>query len=117
MTGDGGFFLNMGELWTAVQDNLDMVVIVMNDRGYGVIKRIQDSLQEGRRFYADLLGPDLGELSRVAGIPFFKVTQGDAFGDTVAKALAVTGPSMVEVDMHAVGEMPPYFPFNKRVAA
>jgi acetolactate synthase-1/2/3 large subunit len=117
MTGDGGFFLNMGELWTAVQDNLDMVVIVMNDRGYGVIKRIQDSLQEGRRFYADLLGPDLGELSRVAGIPFFKVTRGDAFGETVAKALAVTGPSMVEVDMHAVGEMPPYFPFNKRVAA
>ncbi len=117
MTGDGGFFLNMGELWTAVQDNLDMVVIVMNDRGYGVIKRIQDSLQEGRRFYADLLGPDLGKLAEVAGIPFFKVTRGDAFGETVAKALAVTGPSMVEVDMHAVGEMPAYFPFNKRVAA
>ena len=117
MTGDGGFFLNMGELWTAVQDNLDMVVIVMNDRGYGVIKRIQDSLQEGRRFYADLLGPDLGRLADVAGIPFFKVSHGDAFGETVAKALAVTGPSMVEVDMHAVGEMPPYFPFNKRVAA
>jgi acetolactate synthase-1/2/3 large subunit len=117
MTGDGGFFLNMGELWTAVQDKLDMVVIVMNDRGYGVIKRIQDSLQDGRRFYADLLGPDLGRLADVAGIPFFKVTRGDAFGATVAKALAVTGPSMVEVDMHEVGELPPYFPFNRRVAA
>jgi acetolactate synthase-1/2/3 large subunit len=94
-----------------------MVVIVMNDRGYGVIKRIQDSLQDGRRFYADLLGPDLGRLADVAGIPFFKVTRGDAFGATVAKALAVTGPSMVEVDMHEVGELPPYFPFNRRVAA
>jgi acetolactate synthase-1/2/3 large subunit len=117
MTGDGGFFLNMGELWTAVQDKLDMVVIVMNDRGYGVIKRIQDSLQDGRRFYADLLGPDLGRLADVAGIPFFKVTRGNAFGETVAKALAITGPSMVEVDMHEVGELPAYFPFNKRVAA
>ncbi|MBS0560211.1 MAG: thiamine pyrophosphate-binding protein, partial [Proteobacteria bacterium] len=116
MTGDGGFFLNMGELWTAVQDKLDMVVIVMNDRGYGVIKRIQDSLQEGRRFYADLLGPELNDLARIAGIPFFKVTEGDRFGETVAKALAVSGPSMVEVDMHAVGEMPAYFPFNKRAA-
>jgi acetolactate synthase-1/2/3 large subunit len=116
MTGDGGFFLNMGELWTAVQDRLDMVVIVMNDRGYGVIKRIQDSFQQGRRFYADLLGPDLGDLARVAGIPFFKVSQGDAFGATVAKALAVQGTSMVEVDMHAVGEFPAYFPFNQRAA-
>jgi acetolactate synthase I/II/III large subunit len=43
MTGDGGFFLNVGELWTAVQEKLNLVVIVMNDRGYGVIKRIQDA--------------------------------------------------------------------------
>ena len=56
MTGDGGFFLNVGELWTAVQENLDMVVIVMNDHGYGVSKRIQDATSQGRRFYADLHG-------------------------------------------------------------
>lgn len=47
MTGDGGFFLNVGELWTAVQENMDLSVIVMNDRGYGVIKRIQDATVAG----------------------------------------------------------------------
>ena len=47
MTGDGGFFLNVGELWTAVQEKLDLSVIVMNDRGYGVIKRIQDATAAG----------------------------------------------------------------------
>ena len=73
MTGDGGFFLNVGELWTAVQEKLDMTVIVMNDRGYGVIKRIQDATAQGRRFFADLQGPDLRQLARLAGIPFWKV--------------------------------------------
>ena len=63
MTGDGGFFLNVGELWTAVQENLDISIIVMNDRGYGVIKRIQDSTAQGRRFFADLQGPDFGQLA------------------------------------------------------
>src|SRR6202035_434207 len=91
MTGDGGFFLNVGELWTAVQENLDLTVIVMNDRGYGVIKRIQDVTAQGRRFFADLQGPDLGQLAQLAGIPFWKVQSADAFGETVGKAIAHKG--------------------------
>jgi acetolactate synthase-1/2/3 large subunit len=115
MTGDGGFFLNVGELWTAVQEKLDLVVLVMNDRGYGVIKRIQDATAQGRRFFADLQGPDLGKLAALADIPFFKCSTGETFGATVAKALAIKGLTMVEVDMNAVGEFPPYYPFNQRL--
>ena len=113
MTGDGGFFLNLGELWTAVQEKLDLAVVVMNDRGYGVIKRIQDATAQGRRFFADLQGPDLAGLAALAGMPFFKVTQADAFGPTIARALEHRGPSLTEVDMTAVGEFPAYYPFNQ----
>lgn len=113
MTGDGGFFLNVGELWTAVQEKLDLAVVVMNDRGYGVIKRIQDATAQGRRFFADLQGPDLAGLAALAGMPFFKVTQADAFGPTIARALEHRGPSLTEVDMTAVGEFPAYYPFNQ----
>jgi acetolactate synthase-1/2/3 large subunit len=116
MTGDGGFFLNVGELWTAVQEDLDMVVIVMNDRGYGVIKRIQDATAQGRRFYADLESPDLEKLAALSGIPYFRCSHADTFGDTVAKALAIKGLTMVEVDMTAVGDFPAYYPFNQKPA-
>ena len=114
MTGDGGFFLNVGELWTAVQEKLDLVVIVMNDRGYGVIKRIQDATAEGRRFFADLQGPELAGLAALAGIPFFRAETAEAFGPTVARALEHRGLSLVEVDMTKVGEFPAYYPFNQR---
>jgi acetolactate synthase I/II/III large subunit len=114
MTGDGGFFLNVGELWTAAQENLDLTVIVMNDRGYGVIKRIQDATAQGRRFYADLESPDLEKLSALSDIPYFRVSQADTFGETVAQALAIKGLTMVEVDMTAVGDFPPYYPFNQK---
>jgi acetolactate synthase-1/2/3 large subunit len=116
MTGDGGFFLNVGELWTAVQERLDLTVIVMNDRGYGVIKRIQDVTQQGRHFFANLQGPDLGQLAALAGIPFWKVQSADAFGETVAEAVAHKGLGLVEVDMNSVGEFPAYYPFNQRPA-
>ena len=114
MTGDGGFFLNVGELWTAVQERLDLVVVVMNDRGYGVIKRIQDATAEGRRFFADLQGPDLAGLAQLAGIPFHRVETAEAFGPTLGRALDHRGLSLVEVDMTKVGEFPAYFPFNIR---
>ena len=106
MTGDGGFFLNMTELWTAVQERPDLTMIVMNDRGYGVIKHIQDALYGGRHYYGDLSGPDLQQLAALAGIPAWKVTQADAFGATVAKALQTGGPNLVEVDMGAIGPFP-----------
>jgi len=114
MTGDGGFFLNVGELWTAVQEKLNLTVIVMNDRGYGVIKRIQDATQQGRRFFADLQGPELSKLAALSEIPYFRCDRAEAFGETVGKAIAINGLTLVEVDMNAVGEFPPYYPFNQQ---
>jgi hypothetical protein len=58
LAGDGGFILNLGELATAVQEQADMVIVLMNDKGYGVIKNIQDAQYGGRRHYVDLHTPD-----------------------------------------------------------
>jgi acetolactate synthase-1/2/3 large subunit len=109
MCGDGGFFLNLTELWTAVQEKVDIVFVVMNDKGYGVIKHIQDTLYGGRHYFGDLLGPDLKKLSEVAGINYVKVDQADGLKEGMSKALAVTGPSIVEVDMKSIGDFPRYF--------
>ncbi len=109
MTGDGGFFLNLGEIWTAVQENIDCCILVMNDQQYGVIKDIQDALYGERHFFADPVGPPLDKLAELAGMPFFKCSDGAKFGETVAEALKVNGPTMVEVDMNAIGEFPRYF--------
>jgi acetolactate synthase-1/2/3 large subunit len=112
MVGDGGFAMNMTELWTAVQERARLCTIVMNDRGYGVIRHIQDAVVDGRRFGDDLRGPDFGQLAAVAGLPHFKVSRAEEFGEVVAKALAVDGPTLVEVDMVAIGEFPPYAPYS-----
>ena len=112
MVGDGGFAMNMTELWTAVQERAQLCTIVMNDRGYGVIRHIQDAVVDGRRFGHDLQGPDLGQLAALAGLPFFRVSRAEDFGATVAQALALDGPTLIEVDMVEIGEFPPYAPYN-----
>lgn len=117
ISGDGGFFLNLTELWTAAQERVDAVFIVMNDRGYGVIRHIQDSLYEGRRYFHDIQGPNFEDLAKVAGVAYGKVGKASEFGDKVAAAIAADGPALVEVDMEAIGPYPPYFqppPFTRK---
>ncbi len=109
MTGDGGFFLNMTELWTAAQENADVVIMVMNDQGYGVIKDIQDQLYGGRHFAADPVGPDLEGLAALARLPFWRVSTVDELGPKLREAIAVDGPALLEVDMTKFGPYPPYF--------
>jgi acetolactate synthase-1/2/3 large subunit len=112
MVGDGGFALNQTELWTAVQERAELIVMVMNDRGYGVIKHIQGALQDGRMFFGDLQGPEFQQLAAVAGLSGFKVSSIAELGGIVERAVATPGPSLIEVDMAAIGAFPPYAPYN-----
>ena len=109
MCGDGGFFLNIAEIWTAAQEKLDITFLVMNDGGYGVIKHIQDVFHEGRHYFADLQHPELQQLAALCGMGYERVSRADALGAAVGRALGTGGPSLVEVDMAAIGPFPPYF--------
>ncbi len=112
LTGDGGFMLNFGELWTAIQEQLDLTIVIMNDNGYGVIKKLQNTLHGGRRYFADLVNPDFEQISKISGMGFWRCSSADSFGATVAEALKHPGPNIVEVEMSAIGEFGNYFPFK-----
>ena len=109
MCGDGGFMLNLPDLWTAVETNCDVVFLVMNDQGYGVIKHIQESMYGGRKFYADLIGPNFEELAKVAKMKYKRIDHANELEKTLDEAVKFSGPVLVEVNVHSVGEMPRYF--------
>ena len=104
LTGDGGLQLCLGELGTAVQQGADILIVVMNDKGYGVIRNIQDAGYGGRRYFTEVTMVDFAGTCRAMGLPHFPLNDlGDARG-ILASALAVKGPSVVEVDMCAIGD-------------
>lgn len=74
-TGDGGFQVNIQELQTIRQYGLDVVIVVLNNGGYGIIKQFQDSYLGGRheasgRGYG---APDFGALARAYGMAYRSV--------------------------------------------
>lgn len=103
LAGDGGFILNLGELATAVQEKADMIIILMNDKGYGVIKNIQDAQYGGRRHYVDLHTPDYAELCHSLKLAHLRVSSLDDIDAALKTATSQQGPFMLEIDMLSIG--------------
>lgn len=103
LVGDGGLQVNIGELATLVQERANCVVLLMNDRGYGVIRNIQDAHYGGRRYFVDLNTPDFAKLAQSIGLAHRRVQDVAELGGTLRDALAERGPVLVEVDMVSVG--------------
>jgi acetolactate synthase-1/2/3 large subunit len=103
LVGDGGAQLMLGELATAMETGADMVIVLMNDRGYGVIRNIQDAQYGGRHVYANILTPDFSLVCQSIGMPHTRVTRAEEFPAALDAALAEPGPRMIEIDMVAIG--------------
>jgi acetolactate synthase-1/2/3 large subunit len=88
----------------------------MNDRGYGVIKNIQDAQYGGRRCYADLHTPDYAQLCAALALPHTRLGNLGDLPACLDKALAQNGPCVLEIDMLAIGGFKTVFagpPVNK----
>ncbi len=103
LAGDGGFMLNVGELACAVQERANLVVILMNDARYGVIKNIQDDIYGGRHCYVDLHTPDFAAFCASLQVAYFKLKEPAQTADVLSQAFAASGPVVVEVDMQSWG--------------
>jgi acetolactate synthase I/II/III large subunit len=103
LVGDGGSQLMIGELATAVEIEADAVFVMMNDRGYGVIRNIQDAQYEGRHVYSNILTPDFSLVCKAVGLPHIRISRIEDFDSAFAEALASRGPRMIEIDMIAIG--------------
>ena len=66
VNGDGGFLMNSQELETAVRMELDMVVIILTDNAYGMIKWKQEGVGF-EKFGLDFNNPDLVQYANSFG--------------------------------------------------
>jgi acetolactate synthase-1/2/3 large subunit len=72
-SGDGDFLMSGQELATAVQYDLPIVVLVVDNGMYGTIRMHQERLYPGRVVGTDLVNPDFAAYARAFG----------AYGETV----------------------------------
>ncbi|MET7365746.1 thiamine pyrophosphate-binding protein [Streptomyces sp. NPDC005566] len=104
IAGDGGLAVHLGELLTLAQERPRLTLIVFNDGGYGVLRNMQDRYSE-RRSGVDLATPDFELLARACGLPYLRIAAEEHAGPVLNEAIASDGPTLVEVDLTALGPM------------
>jgi acetolactate synthase-1/2/3 large subunit len=94
--GDGGFMMNSQEMETAVRLGLHLVVIVLRDNGYGMIKWKQGGMNFPD-FGLDFLNPDFVQYAGSYGAHGYRVSQTGELPGLLADCLQHPGLHLVEV--------------------
>ena len=105
LVGDGGLMLGIGEIATMAQENTDMVLMVMNDGGYGVMRGIQNNYFGGRQYFNELHTPDYQALGESMGVKSWKVGSAEEFKTAIKEAIDLNGPAVIELDMNSIGPL------------
>jgi acetolactate synthase-1/2/3 large subunit len=103
IAGDGGFLYQVGELATAAQHTLAVVVVVFDDGAFGNVKRIQQERFGNRLIACELQSPDFAKLAESFGVAAFKAKTAVDLEAALKKAFALDAPALVHV---RCGEIP-----------
>lgn len=95
VTGDAGFLMNVQELETAVRLNLNLVVLIWNDSGYGLIEWKQQH-QFGRSAFVHFNNPDFVKLAESFGAQGHRIKHSEALLPTLKKALSTPGVHLID---------------------
>ena len=98
MCGDGGFGMLMQEFATSVQHRLPVKVIVFNNAAWGLVHlEMEEAGMPAFKQGTGMRNPDFAMFAEACGGTGFRVTKPEHLRDTVARALAVDGPVVVDV--------------------
>jgi acetolactate synthase-1/2/3 large subunit len=96
-SGDGCFLMNGQELATAVQYELPVIFVVVNNGMYGTIRLHQERTYPGRVHGTALVNPDFAALARAYGASGEIVTRTDEFGPAFERARLARAPALLEL--------------------
>ena len=103
IAGDGSIQMNIQELATAVQYQLNVKVMIINNGFLGMVRQWQSLFYRGRYSHTSMaLSPDFVKLAEAYGAYGIRVDKPSEVEDAIRKALSIKGP--VFVDFHVEPE-------------
>ena len=96
ISGDGGFMMNSQELETAVRLKLDLVVIILNDSAYGMIKWKQEGMGF-ENFGLDYENPDFVQYAQSFGAFGYRPNSANEFATILDETLNTKGVHLIDL--------------------
>jgi 3D-(3,5/4)-trihydroxycyclohexane-1,2-dione acylhydrolase (decyclizing) len=112
LVGDGSYLMMAQELVTAVQENVKLTVVLVNNRGFASIGALSETVgaprfgtwyrgrnQETGRLDGDVLPLDFVANAQSLGVKAWRADGIDAFSEALTAAKSVPGPVLIEVEV------------------
>jgi acetolactate synthase-1/2/3 large subunit len=96
-SGDGCFLMNGQELATALQYDLKILFLVVNNSMYGTIRMHQERDYPARVYGTALRNPDFAALARAYGLHGESISETGHFDAALQRALKANGPALIEL--------------------
>ena len=96
LSGDGGLAMLMGDLLTAVQEQLPIKVVVFNNSSLQFVE-LEQKVEGLLDAYTDLHNPDFGRVAEAMGLWGRRVEQADELDEAVRAFLATPCPALLDV--------------------
>ncbi len=97
LTGDGAFMFNIQELETAARLKLPIVIIVANDKAYGMIKAGQKALYEERYIGVDFIDSRYDKIAEAMGCYGERIDDPNEIKHALQRAVDSKKPAVIDV--------------------
>ena len=97
VSGDGSIQMNIQELGTAVQYNVDVKVIILNNYFLGMVRQWQEKFYQERYSYSAMSVPNFVMLAEAYGAHGFRIEKQSELARTMKEAFATPGPVLIDV--------------------
>ncbi|HTY55451.1 MAG TPA: thiamine pyrophosphate-dependent enzyme, partial [Candidatus Binataceae bacterium] len=96
-SGDGSILMNIQELATAVEHNVDVKVVILNNHFLGMVRQWQERFYEERYSYTAMSVPNFVKLADAFGAKGFMVDSPKDLSATMKQAFATPGPVLLDI--------------------
>jgi acetolactate synthase-1/2/3 large subunit len=114
--GDGGFQMTLQELGTIMQSNIDVKIIILNNRFLGMVRQWQELFNERRYSFVDMQSPDFVKLAGAYGIAGQSVNDRQNLKGALQEMLSHKGAYLLEVMVTKENNVFPMVPQGCSVA-
>jgi len=94
--GDGSFQMNIQELATLVQDDINVKIAVLNNGFLGMVRQWQELFHNRNYVATPLSAPDLVGVAEAYGVAALRVTERDMVEDAIRQAAEHDGPFLID---------------------
>ncbi|MFN2462796.1 MAG: biosynthetic-type acetolactate synthase large subunit [Candidatus Dormibacteria bacterium] len=114
VSGEGGFVMNMQELATIAENNVDIKILILNNYSLGMVRQFQDDFYGGIRSQVDLTHrPDFMKLAEAYDIKGLRTDRQEDVERMLDEALAHKGPVLMEFVIDPDANVYPIVPLGK----